>query len=114
MAFTVEATMSSAEVQAIIEAEIDGNRSQSIAHGVDLRRCLVHPRKVACRNTFPKLHDGRPLELWIVLEETPGSRDGYLIVYDETKRVFGLAAWDGETPVFLGFHGTFLNTLNGM
>jgi hypothetical protein len=114
MASRVEATMTSAEVQAIVKAEIGGDWSQSNAHGVDLRKCLVQPRKVACRNTFPKLHGGKPLELWIVLEETPGRRDGYLIVFDETQRVFGLADWDGETPVFLGFHGTFLNTLEGM
>jgi|SRR5258708_4822342 hypothetical protein len=106
--------MTSAEVQMLVKTEIGGDWSQSNAHGVDLRKCLVQPRKVACRNTFPKLHGGKPLELWIVLEERPDKRDGYLIVFDETQRVFGLADWDGETPVFLGFHGTFLNTLEGM
>ena len=49
----------------------------------------LQPRKVACRNTFPRLEGGKPLELWIVLEETPGKRDGYLIVFDEMKCVFG-------------------------
>jgi len=52
--------------------------------------------------------------LWIVLEETPGRREGYLIVFDEQRRTFGLASWDGESPVFIGFHSTFLNTLQGM
>jgi hypothetical protein len=107
-------SMTSAEVRAIVKAEIGADWSQPNDHGVDLRKCLVQPRKVTCRNTFPKLHGGRPLQLWIVLEETPGKRDGYLIVFDETQRVFGLADWDGDTPVFLGFHGSFQDTLQGM
>jgi hypothetical protein len=110
----MEKAMTAADVRAIVEAEIGGNWSQSNAHSVDLRKCLVQPRKVACRNTFPKLDGGKLLQLWIVLEETPGTKDGYLIVFDEARRVFGLADWEGDTPVFLGFHGSFLNTLQGM
>jgi hypothetical protein len=106
--------MTPAQVRAIVEAEIAGNSLQSNSHQVDLRKCLVEPRKVACRNTFPKLNDGKPLQLWIVLEQTPDKPDGYVIVFDEGRRAFGLADWDGETPVFLGFHGTFLNALRGM
>lgn len=52
--------------------------------------------------------------MWLVLEETPGSKDGYLIVYDERRHSFGLADWDGDTPVFLGFHGRFLDALEAM
>jgi hypothetical protein len=106
--------MTAAEVRAIIRAEVGGDWSQSNAHGIDLRKCLVEPRKVACHNTFPKLNGGKLLQLWIVLEETPGKTDGYLIVFDEGQRVFGLADWAGDTLVFLGFHGSFLNTLQGM
>jgi len=108
--------MSSADVRAIVEAEIGDESLQSNLHGVDLRKCLVQPRKVSCRNTFPKLDDGKPLDLWIVLEETPGEKGGYLIVYDEIRKAFGLAVWDwnGDTPVFIGFHGDFISTLQGM
>jgi hypothetical protein len=106
--------MNPAEVRAIVEAEIGDDWSRSNAHAVDLRKCLVQPRQVACRNAFPKLNAGKPLQLWIVLEETPGRRDGYLIVFDERRRMFGLPDWDGEAPVFLGYYGTFLNTLQGM
>ena len=105
--------MNSADVQALVEAEIGDKWSQSNTHGVDLRKCLIPPRKVACHNTFPKLRGGKPLELWIVLQEKPGQGDGYLIVFDETRRLFGLAYLQGDTPAFLGFHGTFLNTLEG-
>jgi hypothetical protein len=110
----VERVMTSAEVREVVEAEVGSDYSQSNAHGVDLRRCLVQPRNVSCRNTFPKLNSGKPLQLWIVLEETPGEREGYLIVFDDRQRLFGLADWDGDTPVFLGFHGSFLDTLQGM
>jgi hypothetical protein len=106
--------MTSAEVRAIVEAQIGDNLSQSNAHGVDLGKCLVQPRKASCRNTFPKLNGGKALQLWVVLEETPEKRDGYLIVFDDKQGMFGLADWDGDTPVFLGFHGSFLNTLQGM
>jgi hypothetical protein len=57
--------MTSDEVQAVIEAEVGGDWSQSNAYGVDLRNCLVQPRKVACRNTFPKLDEGKPLQLGV-------------------------------------------------
>ena len=30
------------------------------------------------------------------------------------RREFGLATWDGEIPVFVGFYGSFLDTLQGM
>lgn len=106
--------MTSTEVRAIVESEIGGDWSRSNSHAVDLRKCLVRPRKVPCRNTFPKLNGGKPLQLWVVLEETPGTREGYLIVFDEERGVFGLADWSGDTPMFLGFHGSFLNTLEGM
>lgn len=106
--------MTSAEVRALVEAEIGGDWPQSNSHAVDLRRCLVHPRQVAGRDPLPKLDAGTPLQLWIVLEEMPGAKDGYLIVFDERRREFGLATWDGEMPVFVGFYGSFLNTLKGM
>jgi hypothetical protein len=108
--------MTSAEVRAIVEAELCGDWSHANRHGVDLQKCLVLPRRVVCRNTFPNLDCGKPLDLWIVLEETRGKRDGYLIVFDERQCQFGLAVWDrdGDTPAFIGFHGSFLNTLRGM
>jgi hypothetical protein len=55
------------------------------------------PRPV-CRNTFPKLNGGKPLQFWIVLEESPGKKDGYLIVFDDRQRIFGLAIWERRHP----------------
>jgi hypothetical protein len=106
--------MTADEVRAVVNAEVGDDWSRSTSHGVDLKACVVAPWLVRCRNTFPELEGGRPLDLWIVLEEMPGKKDGYLIVFDERKSTFGLAAWNGAVPVFLGYHGSFMNTLEGM
>lgn len=106
--------MTPADVRAIVELELRGDWLQSNSHGVDLRACLVEPRRVSCRNTFPMLNGGQPLELWIVLEETPGSSDGYLIVFDDVQEKFGLADRNGNMPVFLGYYRSFINTLEAM
>jgi hypothetical protein len=102
------------EVRAIVEAESGNDWSRKNPHGVDLRTCLVTPRMVSCQNTFPQVEGGQPLDLWIVLEETPGTKDGYLIAFDERKHKFGLADWNGDIPVFLGYHGSFMDTLEGV
>ena len=53
--------------------------------------------------------------MWVVLEETPGSRDGYVILFDEGNGRFGLGGFgeDGRV-VFLGYHGSFWSTFHGM
>ncbi len=106
--------MTAQEVRAIVQAEIGSDWSRSNSHGVDLRSCLVQPRKVVCQNTFPQLNKGKPLELWIVLEEEPGSKECYFIVFDERKYSFGLAYGSPDKPAFNGYYGTFLAALAGM
>jgi hypothetical protein len=85
----------------------------SNAHGVDLQRCLiVPPVKRVYDDSFNK---GETLELWFVLEEIPGSNSGYKIIFDEATSMFGLAiSGESANDVFIGFHGTFLETLQGM
>jgi hypothetical protein len=102
--------MTAAEVRAIVDAEIGG---ATVVNGVDLSRYLVAPRLVTCYEPLPN-PDKKLLRLWIVLDTRPRAHDGYLIVFDEQKRIFGLALWAGETPVFVGYHGSFLDTLAGM
>jgi hypothetical protein len=106
--------VTAAEVQALVLEEIGDDWSLSNAHGVDLRKCLVPPRKVRCKNTFPELRGGKPFDVWIVLEETPGSPDGYLIIFDEGRQAFGLADWYEGRPSLCGFYGSFRATLIGM
>lgn len=104
--------MTPEDVRAQIEKEIDGDWERDNPHGVDLRRCLVGPTKRRYEDSF---HEGQHLDLWLVLEEDPGSRSGYKIVYDEERDMYGLAVkGDKNEDVFIGNHGTFLETLDGM
>ncbi|MGI9105072.1 MAG: hypothetical protein ACR2G4_02360 [Pyrinomonadaceae bacterium] len=104
--------MTESEVSEIIEREINGNWSLSNAHGVDLKRCLIAPAKQIYEDSF---RDGETLELWLVLEEAPEDKSGYKIVFDEKSGLFRLAIIGfHQRDVFIGFYGTFLETLEGM
>jgi hypothetical protein len=105
--------MTASEISAIIEGEIGGDWSRSNAHGVDLRRCLVTPAEQVYEDSFK---EGETLRLWLVLEERPADKSGYKIVFDEGSRMFGLATTNAARgrDLFLGFYGTFLETLEGM
>lgn len=103
------------EVRSVVAAEIGNDLAPANSHGINLRTCLVPPRSVSCRNPFPEMDEGQLVSLWVVLEEVPGGRECYWIVFDAGRRAFGLAYHrGGETPVFLGYHGGFLDTLRGM
>lgn len=101
-----------AEVSKIIEHEIGGDWDRPNPHGVDLRTCLVTPE---CRMFTDPVDDTQTCKLWLVLEEEPKTRGGYKIVFDEVSGQFGLAITDQHgRDVFLGYYGTFLETLDGM
>ena len=104
--------MEAAEVSEIIEREIGGDWSLSNLHGVDLRRCLVKPTKKVYKDSF---REGEKVELWLVLEEVPEDHSGYKIVFDERRRLFGLATkgLDGA-DVLIGYYGSFVDTLEAM
>jgi hypothetical protein len=105
--------MTSGEVAIRVRREIGDQWDASNLHGVDLRRCLVEPRKA----TFVAGWDARQtVEAWIVLEETPGDpKGGYLIAFDEAEDAYGLADVGGDgRPCFIGYYGDFLTTLAGM
>ena len=109
--------MTPEQVRQLVEQEIGDRWAESNDHGVDLRTSLVTPRLIECRNTFPHAHrpDPSTLPMWVVLEEQPGSHEGYVILFDEAKRRFGLGdvSQDGRV-VFLGYHGSFWETFHGM
>jgi hypothetical protein len=55
------------------------------------------------------------LDLWLVLEESPLDHRGYLVLFDEVSHEFGLGINGNDgIPVFLGFYGSFWQTLDGM
>ncbi len=104
--------MKASEISNIIMREINGNWSLSNAHGVDLKLCLVTPTKQIYDDSF---NQNETLELWLVLEEIPENNSGYKIVFDEKTTIFGLATSGfQERDVFLGFYGSFLETLESM
>ena len=99
--------MDSSNITKLIQDEL-ASHSQPLRSGVNLDRCLVVPRRM----TFAGHAEGDTWDLWLVLEEQPETRSGYKIVFDEETKQFGLAS--GTRSVFIGFYGTFIQTLEGM
>jgi hypothetical protein len=55
------------------------------------------------------------VELWLVLEERPDQRNGYKIVFDESRGDFGLACPGiAGHDIFLGCYGSFWTTFEAM
>ncbi len=112
--------MTAADVSELIAREITSvgtdvlGRPEHNPHGLDFTRCLIKPERVICKNTFPKFRGGKPFEAWLVLEEDPDNGDGYRIIFDEEVGKFGLAGGTRREPAFIGWHGSFLDTVRGM
>ena len=111
--------MTPQQVREFVEREIHGRWHESNLHGVNLRTCLVTPRRVKMINR--RVVDGdivdSTVEVWVVLEETPGETGGYTIFFDEEDRCFGLASpgfKEDSHPVICGYYGDFWTTLKGM
>ncbi|MGH7254154.1 MAG: hypothetical protein ACREI3_00125 [Nitrospirales bacterium] len=103
--------MTPEEITRLVDGEIAANPSHGSPPGLDLRRSLVTPRKLTYEDGFL---EGRTRELRLVLDEHPDADAGYQIVFDERSWQFGLAAKDTGARVFIGYHGTFLDTLDGL
>jgi hypothetical protein len=103
--------MDSSEILKIIADELTANPNFANSHGVDLKGCAAAPTRLRCQDSF---RDGALIDLWLVLEECPGRSEGYLVVFDEERLEFGLAVHGKEHPVFIGYYGSFTETLSGM
>ena len=102
------------DVQRLVLEEIDEQWERWTSHGLDLRRCIVTPPR---RETYlSHTKDGDvPLELWLVLEESPETHDGYEVFYDEQEATFGLGTVDRDGGrYYVGAYGTLWDTLEGM
>ena len=112
--------MTAADVSKLIAGEIAAvgedwlTMPDNNPHGLDMSRCLIEPERVVCKITFPAFRAGKPFEAWLVLEELPNNDDGYRIIFDEELGKFGLACGTRREPAFIGWHGSFLNTVQGM
>lgn len=108
--------MTSDNVRQLVQQDIGGDWQRSNAHGCDLRRCLVTPVLFEYDDIGIRQPDAPAgvVRLWLVLEESPESRDGYKIVFSEQTGMYGLAVPGTERDVFIGFYGTFLETYEAM
>jgi len=100
--------MTPKEISKLIEKEINGDWSISNAHGCDLKKCLIRPKK---RN----LHSSDKIkEFWVVLEEDPETLEGFKVFFDEASRKFGLAGYSEPVGYVCNFHDTFLEAFKSM
>jgi hypothetical protein len=109
--------VTAADVSKLISDEVAAvgedwlTRPENNPHGLDLSRCLIKPERVVCTHGFEA---GNLFEAWLVLEEIPDDNDGYRIIFEEELGRFGLACGTRREPVFIGWYGSFLNTVQGM
>ena len=77
--------MTPKKISQMIEKEINGDWSISNAHGCDLKKCLIRPKKRTL-DFFSGIRDA-----YIVLEEDPINLDGIMVYFDVETNKFGIA-----------------------
>jgi hypothetical protein len=108
--------MNARDVSRIIEDQIGNRECLPNSHHIDLRRCLTTPTLI--KVTHRRVLSGRTKDsietVWLVLEERPTEKDGYKIIYNEERGLFGLASSGfprDPFPVLCGYYGSFPTTL---
>jgi hypothetical protein len=111
--------MSPDDVMELVRSQIAGRPSLPNSHGVDLERCLVWPATIQVIDR--SVRDGRLEDtvetVWLILEEQRPGKDGYRIVFNEQRMLFGLASPGFKTDrhlVLCGYYGSFPKTLQCM
>jgi hypothetical protein len=101
--------MTADEVRQLVDHDIQGNWPPTMNwHGIQLDRCLLaQPELRTYRDSFS---EGEVVQLWLVLQEVPGDESSYQVIFDEDRGDFGLAIGG----VFIGFYGSFVQTVAGM
>jgi len=99
------------DIKSIIQDELETNCDFPNDHKVELDRCLIEPIKHTYLDSF---NNNKEIQLWTVFEETD-DREGYKIVYDPEENMFGLGIKsNNDELIFIGYYGTFTETLRGM
>lgn len=101
--------MTRREISQIIEKEINGDWTITNWHNVDLKKCLIRPR----RKEF-SVYGGKVEKFWLVLEECPETLECFKIVFDEKTKRFGLAQFGESHDYILGWHNSFLEAFKAM
>lgn len=106
----MEQRMQASNVKKLIEDELAGRKHIRNSHGVTLERCLVEPR----RATIWDMVDNATLEGWLVLEENPGTKEGYVVTYIDARQPFALAYWRKNKLVLMYLCATFISAVENM
>ena len=109
MATVMPHKLNTSDIKSKIARELTSHPVQW--YGAPLESCLVEPTRCPYEDGS---NEGETIELWLVFEERPETKDGYKIVYDDDMDQFGLATPGKTKDVFLGYCGTFVSTLEGM
>ena len=103
----------------MIEDQLKASESLPNSHGINLRRCLTTPTLI--KMTDRKVLNGKVKDsietVWLVLEERPGEQEGYKIIFNAARGLFGLASQgfpNDQFPVLCGYYGDFPTTLASM
>jgi hypothetical protein len=112
-------SMNAADVSQIIKNQVGSSESLSNLHGIDLRRSLTTPTLI--KVTHRRVLSGKIMDstetVWLVLEERPSEKDGYKIIFNDQRGLFGLASLgfpNDPFPVICGYYGDFPTTLASM
>ena len=88
------------------------------AHGITLENIAEHrvvPPQLATFENAGGPSGPAEIDAWIVLDECPDSDSaGYLVVFDPSAQMYGLAVKSDPVPVFIGCYGSLVETLNAM
>lgn len=103
--------MRAEEVSALVARDVARHPGFFNPHGIDVATHLIKPEAVDFDDSF---NEGNVIRLWLVLKERPDEENGYLVIYDEARGMFGLAIYGTTRPVFIGLYGSFTETLAGM
>jgi hypothetical protein len=95
-------SMEASDITNRIQTEIASNKLPKNSR-IPIGECLISPT----RSEFKLYPENTIWDMWLVLEEPI---HGLRIVFDEYTKKFGVAKQD----VFLGFEGTFLQTLDAV
>lgn len=106
--------MTASEVERLVLNAIGDQWDRWTAHGLDLRRCVVRPPRL--ETYVSATPEGEvPLQLWLVVEESPDTHDGYEVFYDPEENIFGLGSNDDKGGrYYVGGYGSLWDTLEGM
>ena len=107
--------MDSSSIKSLVEHELQREQPYVNYHGIsptNIRSFLVEPFTV---RTDPDDIETQPRDMWVVLQERGTPTEGYVIVYDPLKKIWGVAEHTGNNRYILVVSAPSLSeALDGM